>query len=41
MVKNLFGHRKVRYTGLKKNTAQSFTLFALANPVIAKKHLLA
>lgn len=41
VVKNLFGHRKVRYKGLKKNTAQCFTLFALANLVIAKKHLLA
>jgi len=29
------------YKGLKKNTAQCFTLFALANLVIAKKHLLA
>jgi IS5 family transposase len=41
VIKNLFGHRKVRYKGLKKNTAQLFTLFALANLVIAKKHLLA
>ena len=41
VVKNLFAHRKVRYKGLKKNTAQCFTLFALANLVIAKKHLLA
>jgi IS5 family transposase len=41
VVKNLFGHRKVRYKGLKKNAAQFFTLFALANLVIAKKHLLA
>ena len=41
VVKNLFGYRKVRYKGLKKNTAQCFTLFALANLVIAKKHLLA
>ncbi len=41
VVKNLFGHRKVRYKGLKKNAAQCFTLFALANLVIAKKHLLA
>ena len=41
MVKNLSGHRKVRYTELKKYTAHCFTLFALANPVIAKKRLLA
>ena len=41
IVKNLFKHRKVRYRGLKKNTAQLHTLFALANLVIAKKRLLA
>jgi len=41
VVKNLFHHRKVRYQGLKKNRAQLYTLFALANLVIAKKHLLA
>ncbi len=40
VVKNLFGHRKVRYKGLAKNTAQLHTLFALANLVIAKKALL-
>ena len=40
IVKNLFQHRKVRYRGMKKNTAQLHTLFALANLVIAKKHLL-
>ena len=40
IVKNLFRHRKVRYRGLQKNTAQLHTLFALANLVIAKKHLL-
>jgi IS5 family transposase len=40
VIKNLFGHRKVRYKGLAKNTAQLFTLFALANLVIAKKALL-
>lgn len=38
-VKNLFGHRKNRYWGLAKNTAQLFTLFALANLVIAKRRL--
>jgi IS5 family transposase len=40
VIKNLFGHRKVRYRGLAKNTAQLHTLFALANLVIAKKALL-
>ena len=41
IVKNLFHHRKVRYRGLAKNTAQLHTLFALANLVIVKKRLLA
>jgi IS5 family transposase len=41
VVKNLFRHRKVRYKGLAKNAAQLFSLFALANLVIAKKRLLA
>ena len=41
IVKNLFGHRKVRYRRLKKNTAQLQILFALANLVIAKRQLLA
>ena len=41
VVKNLFGHRKVRYRGLKKNTAQLHTLFGLANLVLAKRVLLA
>ncbi len=41
VVKNLFGHRKVRYKGLAKNAAQLFSLFALANLVIAKRPLLA
>ncbi|KVO30653.1 transposase [Burkholderia ubonensis] len=39
VVKNLFGHRKVRYKGLLKNTAQLFSLFALANLVIARNRL--
>jgi len=38
-VKNLFGLKKNRYWGLAKNTAQLFTLFALANLVIAKRRL--
>ena len=41
IVKNRFGHKKVRYRGLFKNTAQLHTLFALANLVIVKKTLLA
>ena len=40
VVKNLFRHRKLRYRGLAKNTAQLRTLFALANLVIVKKTLL-
>uniref|UniRef100_UPI001FC7D2F1 transposase n=1 Tax=Burkholderia cepacia TaxID=292 RepID=UPI001FC7D2F1 len=39
VVKNLFRHRKVRYKGLLKNTAQLFSLFALANLVIARNRL--
>jgi transposase, IS5 family len=35
VVKNLFRHRKVRYRGLAKNTAQLFTLFGLANLLLA------
>lgn len=35
VIKNRFKHRKVRYKGLEKNTAQLFTLFAMANLVIA------
>jgi IS5 family transposase len=41
VVKNLFGHKKLRYRGIAKNTAQLHTLFALANLVIVKKTLLA
>ena len=41
VVKNLFRHKKLRYRGLFKNTAQLYTLFALANLVIVKKALLA
>jgi IS5 family transposase len=40
VVKNLFRHKKLRYRGLAKNTAQLHTLFALANLVIVKKALL-
>ena len=37
VVKNLFRHRKLRYRGLAKNTAQLFTLFGLANVVLARR----
>ena len=39
VVKNLFGHRKTRYRGLSKNTAQLFSLFGLANLVLARRWL--
>ncbi len=41
IVKNIFGLKKVRYKGLAKNTAQLFTLFGLANLLIAKRRLFA
>jgi len=41
IVKNRFRHKKLRYRGLHKNTAQLYTLFALANLVIVKQALLA
>jgi IS5 family transposase len=34
VIKNLFRHKKTRYRGLAKNTAQLFTLFAFANLVL-------
>lgn len=40
VIKNLFHHKKTRYKGLAKNEAQLFSLFALANLVIAKRSLL-
>ena len=40
VIKNLFRHRKTRYKGLARNTAQLFSLFGLANLVIAKRSLL-
>ena len=39
VVKTLFKHRKVRYRGIVKNTAQLHTLFALANLVLARRTL--
>ena len=40
VVKNLLRHRKTRYRGLAKNTAQLLTLFGLANLMIAKRRLM-
>jgi IS5 family transposase len=40
VLKQQFGFVKVRYRGLKKNTAQVVTLFALANLWIARRSLL-
>jgi IS5 family transposase len=39
VVKNLFRHRKAHYRWLTKNTAQLFSLFALANLVLASRLL--
>ena len=40
VIKRQFGHVKVRYRGLKKNTAQLTTLFALSNLWMARRSLL-
>jgi IS5 family transposase len=40
VIKQLWGHRKVRYRGLAKNEAQCFTLLALANLYLVRKELL-
>jgi IS5 family transposase len=40
VIKRQFGHTKVRYRGLKKNTAQLITLFALPNIWMARSRLL-
>lgn len=40
VVKRLWGHAKVRYRGLAKNTAQFTTLFALSNLWMVRKQLL-
>jgi IS5 family transposase len=39
ILKNLFRHRKTRYRGIAKNTAQLHSLFALANLFIARRSL--
>ena len=41
VVKNLFKHRKARYKGLAKNNAQLFSLFGMANLVLAGRRLMA
>ena len=41
VVKNLFKHRKTRYKGLAKNNAQLFTLFGMANLMLAGRRLMA
>ncbi len=40
VVKRLWGFAKVRYRGLKKNTARVFTMFALANLYMVRRRLL-
>ena len=40
IVKNLFKYKKTSYSGIAKNASRHVMLFALANLVIVKKHLL-
>jgi IS5 family transposase len=40
VVKHLWGHAKVRYRGIKKNLAQMYTLFALANVFRVRRQLM-
>ena len=40
VIKRQFGHVKVRYRGLAKNTAQLHTLFALSNLWMARRRLM-
>jgi IS5 family transposase len=40
VIKRQFGFVKVRYRGLKKNTAQLTTLFVLSNRWMARRKLL-
>ena len=37
VVKNLFIHRKARYKGMAKNTAQLFSRFGFANLLLARR----
>lgn len=41
VIKRQFGHVKVRFRGLAKNTAHVVTLFALSNLWMARKQLMA
>ncbi|MFM9928444.1 transposase, partial [Variovorax sp. H27-G14] len=41
VIKRQFGHVKVRYRGMRKNTAQLVTLFALSNLWMVRGKLLA
>lgn len=40
VVKRLWGHAKARYRGIKKNLAQMYTLFALANVFRVRRQLM-
>lgn len=40
VVKHLWGHAKVRYRGIKKNLAQMYALFALANVFRVRRQLM-
>ena len=40
VIKRQFGHTKVRYRGLAKNTAQLITLFALSNIWMVRRVLM-
>ena len=40
VIKRQFGYVKVRYSGLKKNTAQLVTLFALSNLWMVRSKLM-
>ncbi len=39
VIKRQFGHVKTRYSGIAKNRAQLFTLFALGNPILVRTKL--
>src|ERR1051325_10440420 len=39
VVKQLWGFVKVRYRGLRKNTARAFAMFALANLYLVRRHM--
>jgi IS5 family transposase len=41
IIKNLWGHKKVRYRGIEKNTLQLHALFAMANLYMKRRQLLA